>query len=286
MHLFNIFLKILPVIPIIPLVIIIANQTVATSLFKAAETTSFHIWVILIGSYLILRTGNYISKIKWIGVQVILEIGLLAMPFAYPIYIVATEMSSVQFEGVFLAYLSLGFLVSIYLLFRRSGVGSVWKIGAFLFAYLFALMIYAGSFAGQLTGVPFLITIAVDQLFRVAILTGYPAYLVYPPSEIYVSVSMTLAIPAIIFLALSAELAKSAARIAPQKGSTNIISNLKPAVLLLSLSAVIVLALTLPISLWVVTLNRQLVTLIPTISIAILVMLLVLISEKRDHEIS
>ena len=277
--------RFLPFITIIPILLIVANQTVVTGLYKAAETVSFQIWLILIGSYLIIRKGNYISKIRWFSVQVALEITLLGMPFVYPIYIIMTQTNPIEFEGVFLAYLTLALLLLIHMLVRRSSLGSVGKIGVFLFAYIFALMIYAGTGAGQQIGVPFLVTVAVDQLFRVAVLTGYPAYVVSLPSEIYVRAAMTLAIPTIIFLSLSAELAKSEHKTTTHKRGVNLISDLKPAILLLTFLAVLALALTLPLSLWLVTLNRQIVTLIPTLSLAILVMLLVLISERSAHEI-
>lgn len=274
-------IRFLPVITSLPILFIVANQTVATSLFKAAETTSFKIWLILTVSYLILQRGHYISKIRWFPAQVTLEITLLSAPLAYPIYIVATQKNPYEYESTFLAYLTLVLVVALYLLGRGKSLGSVGKIGAFLFAYIFALMIYAGSVAGQQIGVPFLLTVAFDQLIRVAILAGYPAYMVSPPSAIYVRASMILAIPTIIFLALSAELAKSEAKNTLHKGSVNLTSDLRPAILLLTFAGVLALALTLPLSLWFGTLNMQAVTLIPTLGLALLVMLLILISERR-----
>lgn len=275
----------LNIITVIPILLIIANQIILTSIIKAAETTSFQIWIILISSYLILRRGNYILKIKWISVQVIIELSLLGMPFAYPIYLVFTQTNPIEFEGVFLAYLTFALLFSIYLLIRRKSLGGVAKIGTFLFAYIFALMIYAGSLAGHQIDVPFLVTAAFDQLFRVAILTGYPAYLVSPPLEIYVRISMILAIPAIIFLSLSAELAKSTENDISQKSTVTIISDLKPVIILLTFLSVLVLAITLPLSLWLETSNRQLVTLIPTLGIATFGMLLIIISERKENKI-
>ena len=275
----------LPVIAIIPIMLIVTNQTVATSLLNTAETMSFQIWLALIGSYLIIRKGNYITKIKWVLIQEILEISLLGLPFVYPIYLIATEANPIEFEGVFLAYITFALLTSIYMLLARKSLGGGGKIGAFLFAYIFALMIYAGAVAGQQIGVPFLVTVAIDQLFRVAIITGYPAYVVLPPAEIYIRASMTLAIPVMIFLSLSSELAKSNAKETAQKSGVNLISDLRPAILLLTFAAVLALALTLPLSLWLVTSNRQLITIIPALSIAAIVMLIILISEGRENKI-
>lgn len=275
----------LTVFTVIPILLIIANQIILTSIIKAAETTSFQIWLILISSYLILRRGNYILKIKWISIQIIIELSLLGMPFAYPIYLIFTQANPIEFEGVCLAYLILALLFSIYLLVRRKSLGGVAKIGTFLFAYIFALMIYAGSLAGHQIDVPFLVTAAFDQLFRVAILTGYHTYLVSPSSEVYVRISMILAIPAIIFLSLSAELAKSEENDISKKSTTNIISDLKPVLILLTFASVLVLALTLPLSLWLETSNRQFVTLIPTLGLATFAMLLIIISERRENKI-
>jgi hypothetical protein len=96
---------------------------------------------------------------------------------------------------------------------------------------------------------------------------------------------MTLAIPVMIFLSLSSELAKSNAKETAQKSDVNLISDLRPAMLLLTFAAILALALTLPLSLWLVTSNRQIITIIPALSIAAIVMLIILISEGRENKI-
>jgi len=224
------------------------------------------------------------SKIKWFTAQVVLEITLFSAPFAYPLYAVVVEKNSYEYQSTFLAYIILGLIVMIYLLFRGRSFGSVGKIAAFLVAYIFALMIYAGAVVGPQIGVPFYVFVAFDQLFKVAILGGYPAYLVSSPSEVYIRASMTLAIPVIIFLSLSAELAKSMPKDSPHMESSKLTSALQPSVLLLTAIGVLVLAITLPLSLWFVTANMQTVTLIPTLGLASLVMLLILISERKKSE--
>jgi len=265
----------------LPILLIVVNQTVALSLLQAAQTLSFTIWLILVSLYLVIRRGGYLSRIRSLTAQVVLETSILSAPLAYPMYILFTQGVSYEYEGIFLAYITLGIALMLYQLGRRGGVGSVGKIASFLLAYIFSLMVYAGSLTGQQTGTFFLLIVAFDQLFRVAALAGYPAYLITPPLEAYVQASMALATPAVILLSLSAELERSEAE-GLQGGGLKLTSSLRPAIILLTFTGVSSLLLTLPPSLWLAESSIYLTTILPPLGVAALLLLILLVLERRQ----
>jgi len=281
MKIFGELSRYLAVIASLPILLIVDNRIVASSLLKTIMTISFVIWFVIMVTYIVIRRNGYLSRIKSIPLQVVVETSLVTAPLAYPLYMVFTENGSYEYEGIFLAYLTFGIILMIYQLGRRGGVGSVGKICSFLLAYIFSLMVYAGSLASTQINTPFHLIVAFHQLFRVGAVIGYPTYLVIPPMEAFVKISMALATPAIIFLALSAEIDKAEAKGRAGKSGIKLSSSLRFAITLLTFAGAAALSIALLLSLWLGESRINSVTLVPPLSMAIILMAVVFIFEGR-----
>lgn len=265
----------------LPIMIMLINESVAMSLVEFAPTLSFASAVILIALYVGLRKIGFFIKIKWALVSVLAESIILVAPIIYPMVTVLQTGATSDFVGVFLAYMLFGVLSSIYQTILGAKVGAFGKVSFFLFAYILSLMIYAGALFGQQTGEVFSILLAFDQIAGAAVFFGYLGQPVELPLARIVKLSMIVTIPAITFSALAAQVRLSEVRDNPG-GETRMVSSLRPAVAMLTFGSSILLVLALAIARLVAISTVYLVTIIPPLIVAGLIVLILIFTERTN----
>ena len=196
--------------------------------------------------------------------QVLFESLLLVLPIIIPMFTVLTTGNPSDFIAAFLAYLVIGTVVSLSRVVIGAGVGAFGKVLYFFFAYMMALMVYAGCVAGQITGETFSLLLAFDQIAGIATYLGYEGYPIELPLIEYVRLGMAFAIPGITFSALAAQVRLSEVRDNPG-GESKMVSSLRSSVALLTLGSTLLLIPVYLISLAIYNFAPYLVTIIPPV---------------------
>tara|TARA_B110000014_G_scaffold227459_1_gene187288 strand:- start:1135 stop:1818 length:684 start_codon:yes stop_codon:yes gene_type:complete len=223
-----------------------------------------------------------IGFIKSLGAnqQVFFESLLLVLPIIIPMFTVLTTQNPADFIAAFLAYLVIGTVVSLSRVVVGAGVGAFGKVLYFFFAYMMALMVYAGCVAGAITGETFSLLLAFDQIAGIATYLGYEGHPIELPLIEYVRLGMAFAIPGITFSALAAQVRLSEVRDNPGAES-KMVSSLRSSVALLTLGSAILLLPVYLISIAIVNFAPYLVTIIPPVLVMGFI-LLVLYFVERD----
>ena len=212
--------------------------------------------------------------------QVVFESLLLVLPIIIPMFTVLTTSNPSDFIAAFLAYLVIGTVVSLSRVVIGAGVGAFGKVLYFFFAYMMALMVYAGCVAGAITGETFSLLLAFDQIAGIATYLGYEGHPIELPLIEYVKLGMAFAIPGITFSALAAQVRLSEVRDNPGAES-KMVSSLRSSVALLTLGSAILLLPVYIISIAIVNFAPYLVTIIPPVLVMGFI-LLVLYFVERD----
>jgi len=248
---------------VLPIAVMIANPVVITSFVSYLSSIAFFSAFGLIAVYLLLKQIGFIKTLGQ-NQQVLFESLLLVLPIIIPMFTVLTTGNPGDFIAAFLAYLVIGTVVSLSRVIIGSGVGAFGKVLYFFFAYMMALMVYAGCVAGQITGETFSLLLAFDQIAGIATYLGYEGYPIELPLIEYVRLGMAFAIPGITFSALAAQVRLSEVRDNPG-GESKMVSSLRSSVALLTLGSSLLLIPVYIISLAIYNFAPYLVTIIPPI---------------------
>ena len=264
---------------IAPIAVMIANPVVLNAFVSYLSSIAFFSAFGLIAVYLMLKQIGFIKSLG-ANQQVFFESLLLVLPIIIPMFTVLTTQNPADFIAAFLAYLVIGTVVSLSRVVVGAGVGAFGKVLYFFFAYMMALMVYAGCVAGAITGEIFSLLLAFDQIAGIATYLGYEGHPIELPLIEYVRLGMAFAIPGITFSALAAQVRLSEVRDNPGAES-KMVSSLRSSVALLTLGSAILLLPVYLISIAIVNFAPYLVTIIPPVLVMGFI-LLVLYFVERD----
>ena len=264
---------------IAPIAVMIANPVVLNAFVSYLSSIAFFSAFGLIAVYLMLKQKGFIKSLG-ANQQVFFESLLLVLPIIIPMFTVLTTSNPSDFIAAFLAYLVIGTVVSLSRVVIGAGVGAFGKVLYFFFAYMMALMVYAGCVAGAITGETFSLLLAFDQIAGIATYLGYEGHPIELPLIEYVKLGMAFAIPGITFSALAAQVRLSEVRDNPGAES-KMVSSLRSSVALLTLGSAILLLPVYIISIAIVNFAPYLVTIIPPVLVMGFI-LLVLYFVERD----
>ncbi|NSL76244.1 MAG: hypothetical protein HS049_01365 [Thaumarchaeota archaeon] len=264
---------------IAPIAVMIANPVVLNAFVSYLSSIAFFSAFGLIAVYLMLKQIGFIKSLG-ANQQVVFESLLLVLPIIIPMFTVLTTQNPSDFIAAFLAYLVIGTVVSLSRVVIGAGVGAFGKVLYFFFAYMMALMVYAGCVAGAITGETFSLLLAFDQIAGIATYLGYEGHPIELPLIEYVKLGMAFAIPGITFSALAAQVRLSEVRDNPGAES-KMVSSLRSSVALLTLGSAILLLPVYIISIAIVNFAPYLVTIIPPVLVMGFI-LLVLYFVERD----
>ena len=264
---------------IAPIAVMIANPVVLNAFVSYLSSIAFFSAFGLIAVYLMLKQIGFIKSLG-ANQQVLFESLLLVLPIIIPMFTVLTTQNPADFIAAFLAYLVIGTVVSLSRVVVGAGVGAFGKVLYFFFAYMMALMVYAGCVAGAITGETFSLLLAFDQIAGIATYLGYEGHPIELPLIEYVRLGMAFAIPGITFSALAAQVRLSEVRDNPGAES-KMVSSLRSSVALLTLGSAILLLPVYLISIAIVNFAPYLVTIIPPVLVMGFI-LLVLYFVERD----
>jgi|TARA_B000000460_G_scaffold156104_1_gene110382 hypothetical protein len=264
---------------IAPIAVMIANPVVLNAFVSYLSSIAFFSAFGLIAVYLMLKQIGFIKSLG-ANQQVFFESLLLVLPIIIPMFTVLTTQNPADFIAAFLAYLVIGTVVSLSRVVVGAGVGAFGKVLYFFFAYMMALMVYAGCVAGAITGETFSLLLAFDQIAGIATYLGYEGHPIELPLIEYVRLGMAFAIPGITFSALAAQVRLSEVRDNPGAES-KMVSSLRSSVALLTLGSAILLLPVYLISIAIVNFAPYLVTIIPPVLVMGFI-LLVLYFVERD----
>ena len=248
---------------IAPIAVMIANPVVLNAFVSYLSSIAFFSAFGLIAVYLMLKQIGFIKSLGP-NQQVFFESLLLVLPIIIPMFTVLTTSNPSDFIAAFLAYLVIGTVVSLSRVVVGAGVGAFGKVLYFFFAYMMALMVYAGCVAGQMTGETFSLLLAFDQIAGIATYLGYEGYPIELPLIEYVRLGMAFAIPGITFSALAAQVRLSEVRDNPG-GESKMVSSLRSSVALLTLGSTLLLIPVYLVSLAIYNFAPYLVTILPPV---------------------
>jgi len=263
---------------IAPIAVMIANPVVLNAFVSYLSSIAFFSAFGLIAIYLFLKQIGFIKTLGQ-NQQVFFESLLLVLPIIIPMFTVLTTSNPSDFIAAFLAYLVIGTVVSLSRVVIGAGVGAFGKVLYFFFAYMMALMIYAGCVAGSITGETFSLLLAFDQIAGIATYLGYEGHPIELPLIEYVKLGMAFAIPGITFSALAAQVRLSEVRDNPGAES-KMVSSLRSSVALLTLGSAILLLPVYIISIAIVNFAPYLVTIIPPVLVMGFILLLLYFVER------
>lgn len=263
---------------IAPIAVMIANPVVLNAFVSYLSSIAFFSAFGLIAVYLMLKQIGFIKTLGQ-NQQVFFESLLLVLPIIIPMFTVLTTSNPSDFIAAFLAYLVIGTVVSLSRVVVGAGVGAFGKVLYFFFAYMMALMIYAGCVAGSITGETFSLLLAFDQIAGIATYLGYEGHPIELPLIEYVKLGMAFAIPGITFSALAAQVRLSEVRDNPGAES-KMVSSLRSSVALLTLGSAILLLPVYIISIAIVNFAPYLVTIIPPVLVMGFILLLLYFVER------
>ena len=263
---------------IAPIAVMIANPVVLNAFVSYLSSIAFFSAFGLIAIYLFLKQIGFIKTLGQ-NQQVFFESLLLVLPIIIPMFTVLTTSNPSDFIAAFLAYLVIGTVVSLSRVVVGTGVGAFGKVLYFFFAYMMALMIYAGCVAGSITGETFSLLLAFDQIAGIATYLGYEGHPIELPLIEYVKLGMAFAIPGITFSALAAQVRLSEVRDNPGAES-KMVSSLRSSVALLTLGSAILLLPVYIISIAIVNFAPYLVTIIPPVLVMGFILLLLYFVER------
>jgi len=263
---------------IAPIAVMIANPVVLNAFVSYLSSIAFFTAFGLIAVYLFLKQIGFIKSLG-ANQQVLFESLLLVLPIIIPMFTVLTTSNPADFIAAFLAYLVIGTVVSLSRVVIGSGVGAFGKVLYFFFAYMMALMVYAGCVAGSITGETFSLLLAFDQIAGIATYLGYEGHPIELPLIEYVRLGMAFAIPGITFSALAAQVRLSEVRDNPGAES-KMVSSLRSSVALLTLGSAILLLPVYLIAIAIVNFAPYLVTIIPPVLVMGFILLLLYFVER------
>tara|TARA_B100000749_G_scaffold18149_1_gene13626 strand:- start:658 stop:1497 length:840 start_codon:yes stop_codon:yes gene_type:complete len=263
---------------IAPIAVMIANPVVLNAFVSYLSSIAFFSAFGLIAVYLMLKQIGFIKSLG-ANQQVVFESLLLVLPIIIPMFTVLTTQNPSDFIAAFLAYLVIGTVVSLSRVVIGAGVGAFGKVLYFFFAYMMALMVYAGCVAGAITGETFSLLLAFDQIAGIATYLGYEGHPIELPLIEYVKLGMAFAIPGITFSALAAQVRLSEVRDNPGAES-KMVSSLRSSVALLTLGSAILLLPVYIISIAIVNFAPYLVTIIPPVLVMGFILLLLYFVER------
>ena len=263
---------------VIPIAVMIANPVVLATFVSYLSSLAFFSAFGLIAVYLLLKQIGFIRSLS-ATVQVVFESFLLILPIIIPMFSIFATGNPSDFIAAFLAYLLIGTTVSLFRVVFGDGVGAFGKVLYFFFAYMMALMIYAGCLAGQITGEQFSLLLAFDQVAGIASYIGYQGHPLELPLIGYVKIGMAFAIPGITFSALAAQVRLTEVRDNPS-GEAKMVSSLRLAVALLTLGSALLLFPVYFISLAITNFAPYLVTIIPPVLVVGFILLSLYFVER------
>lgn len=263
---------------IIPIAVMIVNPVVLSTFVSYLSSLAFFSAFGLIFVYLLLKQIGFIRTLSP-NVQIVSESFLLILPIIIPMFSIFATGNPNDFIAAFLAYLLIGTTVSLFRVVFGDGVGAFGKVLYFFFAYMMALMIYAGCLAGQITGEQFSLLLAFDQIAGIASYIGYQGHPLELPLAGYVKIGMAFAIPGITFSALAAQVRLTEVRDNPS-GEAKMVSSLRLAVALLTLGSALLLFPVYLIALAITNFAPYLVTILPPVLVVGFILLSLYFVER------
>ena len=265
----------------IPILIMLLNPVVLDAFMKFLGSLSSIMAMLMIFVYLVFRSIGLLSSIKSILAQALIEIFLLVAPILYPLIPLMQTGNPFEFTGTFMLYLILACGGCLYQVIIGKRVGAAGKVSYFTMGYLLSMMIYAGSLAGSYSGEGFSLLLAFDQIAGAAVILGYPSRPLFLPLYEFVKLSMALAIPAVTFSALAAQVRVSELKENPT-GDAKMGSSLRLAVAVLTLSSSVLLLPSYLVSLRFAENYASWVTVVPPMIVAIFVLFVYVIVMRRE----
>ena len=265
----------------IPILIMLFNETIATSIIGFISAFAFQFTMLMILLYIFLWSRSYFTRIKNPMTQLLTESIILNAPIIYPTITVFLTNNATDFVGVLLAYMIFGVFGSIYQIVLGKRVGAMQKIIFFIFGYMLALLTYAGALEGHALNENFSLIRAFDHISGGLTLLGYLGRTSPLPLASYIRITMAVAIPAITFSALAAQVRQTEVRENPV-AEAKMVTSLRPAVALLTFGAALLLLPVLAIS-KAIEFLPYLVTVVPTLVTAIIFLLIIRIKEEKEE---
>lgn len=265
----------------IPILIMLFNETIATSIIGFVSSFAFQFTMIMILVYVFLWSRASFTRIKNPTTQLLVESIILNAPIIYPTVTVFLTNSATDFVGVLLAYMIFGVFGSLYQIVLGKRVGATQKIIFFIFGYILALSTYAGALEGQAQNENFSLIRAFDHISGGLTLLGYLGRTTPLPLANYIRITMAIAIPAITFSALAAQVRQTEVKENPV-AEAKMVTSLRPAVALLTFGAALLLLPVLAIS-KAIEFLPYLVTIVPALAIAIIFLLVIRIKEEKEE---
>ncbi|MCS4538500.1 MAG: hypothetical protein HYY67_06555 [Thaumarchaeota archaeon] len=261
-----------------PILIMLLNETVLITFLGFASSLSFVFTISMIIFYIVSFGRGWFDRIKGKDKQLLVKTTLVNLPILPAGVSLITMRNVSDFIPLLFAYIFFGVIACIYQIIVGGRVSALHRITFFFLGYILALIAYTGSLAGQQAGQGFSLLRAFDNLSGVASvfsLIGDPIPL---PLAGYVRFAMMLAIPAITFSSLAAQLRQTEVRDSPTS-EPRLVTSLRPAVALLTVSSVITMFPVLLLARMVAEHFPFLATILPTLFVALVVISVVLISE-------
>lgn len=268
------------IIATVPILIMLLNPIVIDAFMQFVGSLSSIMALLLIFVYLVFRFIGLISSIKSILMQALIEIFLLVAPILYPLIPLLQTGNPFEFTGTFMLYLIFACIGCLYQVIIGQRVGAAGKVSYFTLGYLLAMMIYAGSLAGSYSGEGFSLLLAFDQIAGAAVILGYPSRPLFLPFYEYVKLSMALAIPAVTFSALAAQVRLAEIRENPT-GDAKMGSSLRLTVAILTIASSILLLPSYLVSLRFAENYASWVTIAPPMIVAMFVLVVYVIVMRK-----
>lgn len=265
----------------VPILIMLVNPTVAGSLAGYANAFAFQFTILMVSLYIFLWGRGYFVRITNPTTELLAESTILNAPIVYPTITVFLTNRADDFIGVLLAYLTFGAVASVYQIILGKRVGAMQKIVFFVLGYTLALITYAGAFEGQEVKEAFNLVRAFDHVSGGITLIGYVGRTATLPLSSDIRMAMAIAIPSITFSALAAQVRLTEVQENPT-GDARMVTSLRPAVALLTFGGAVLLLPALLLS-KIIESVPFLVTVIPPLGFALMVLLVIRFSEKKEE---
>ena len=265
-------------IAIVPILIMLLNQTVLLTFLGFFRSPYFLFALAMIIMYMVLFTRGSFNRMKNQETQLMVKNLIVNLPVLPAIVSIVVTRNIINFVPMLFAYLFFGVIACVYQIVVGTRVSALHRITFFFLGYILAMITYTGSIVGLQTGETFSLLHAFDNLNMIASAFGSLPRPIPLPLDIYIKIAMMLAIPAITFSALAAQVRQTEVRHSPT-GEPRFVSSLRPAIALLTVVGVLAIFPVLFASRILAGSVPFLVTVLPPLGVALLVLLIVRITQ-------
>ncbi len=263
----------------LPILIMLLNQTVLLSFISSISSPYFLFTVAIAIAYIVLFARGSFNRIKDQEIQLMIKTLLVNLPVLPAVVSIIVTRNIANFVPTFFAYLFFGVVACIYQIVAGTRVSALHRITFFFLGYVLAMITYTGSLVGLRTGQSFSLLHAFDNLNMITSVFGSLPSPIPLPLANYIKIAMMLAIPAITFSALAAQVRQTEVRDSPTS-EPRFVSSLRPAIALLTVVGVLAMFPVLLASRMLAESVPFLVTVLPSLTAATLVLLIVRATQK------